>query len=356
MKEEQVKYRYALNKNNELIEIHDAHRAGGEYYCPQCGDQMVCRCGTKNAWHFAHVKAKCNYDNYLHTIAEQRILEWFNNTNDISLVLQANEICERHNACVFYRKEICQKVINTKAFNLKQYYSSCEKEKHYEKNGQKYIADLLCYPVNEKNEPLFIEICVSHPCEKEKLDSGIRIIEFVIKSEEDIDKVMNQKIQKSNRVRLYNFQPKEKYSSANEFESLLQKFIIFSSKKGYVQTIHCSQLLNRRGEIEIAIPHIDCVPDFIGDGGLFSIGFAVASQHDRTLKHCCLCKYHVYDMLDGFGVCKLYKKYGTNRDSSDNDAQRCQYFRIDINSIQMRTKEFDDYCSRNPVDIWIKPK
>jgi predicted RNA-binding Zn-ribbon protein involved in translation (DUF1610 family) len=121
-----------LNVDNELIEIHDAHRLGGEYYCPQCGDQMVCRCGTKNAWHFAHVKAKCNYDNYLHTIAEQRLLEWFNNTNDVSLVLQANEICERHNACAFYRKEICQKVINTKAFNLKQYYSSCEKEKHYE--------------------------------------------------------------------------------------------------------------------------------------------------------------------------------------------------------------------------------
>ena len=32
MKEKQVKYRYALNKNNELIEIQDAHQVGGEYY------------------------------------------------------------------------------------------------------------------------------------------------------------------------------------------------------------------------------------------------------------------------------------------------------------------------------------
>lgn len=356
MKENQVKYRYALNNNNELIEIHDANQAGGEYYCPECGDQMICKCGTKKAWHFAHVKAKCNYDNYLHTIAEQRILEWFNKTNVIPLVLQTNVICEKYNECNFFREGICQRVINTEAFNLKQYYSFCEKEKHYEKNGRKYIADILCNPVNGMNEPLFIEICVSHPCEQEKLNSGIRIIEFVIKSEDDIDIVINQEIRKSNRVRLYNFQPKETYSPANKFESLLQKFILFSSKKGWVQTIHCSQLLNRRGEIEIAIPHIDCVPDFIGEGGLFSIAFAVASQHNRALKHCCLCKYHVYDMMDGFGVCKLYKKYGTNRDSSDNDAQKCQYFRIDTKSIQMRIKKFDDFCSRNPVDIWIRPK
>ena len=102
MKERQVKYRYALNKNNELIEIQNAHQVRGEYYCPHCGDQMICKCGTKNAWHFAHVKAKCNYDNYLHTVAEQRILEWFNRTNDIPLVLQTNVICEKHNECIFF--------------------------------------------------------------------------------------------------------------------------------------------------------------------------------------------------------------------------------------------------------------
>ncbi len=356
MKEKQAKYRYALNKNNEIIEIQDAHQVGGEYYCPHCGDQMICKCGTKNVWHFAHVKAKCNYDKYLHTLAEQRILEWFNNTNDISVVLQTNDICEKHNDCKFFSEEICQKVINTEAFNLKRYYSFCEKEKHYEKNGQKFIADILCHPVSDKNEPLFIEICVSHPCEEEKLKSGIRIIEFVIKTEDDIDKVINQKIQKSDKVRLYNFHPKEEFSSANEFDRMLKKFIVFSSKKGYVQTIHCSELFNRRGEIEIAIPHIDCVPDFIGDGGFFSLAFATASKYNRALKHCCLCKYHVYDMLDGIGICKLYKKYGTNRYSSDNDAQQCSYYRINDETIQSRIKEFDEYSKENPVDIWMKNK
>lgn len=73
-----VKYLYALNENNELIEIKDAHELGGAYHCPECGQQMICKCGAKNAWHFAHEKVECDYNHYLHTIAEQRILEWFN--------------------------------------------------------------------------------------------------------------------------------------------------------------------------------------------------------------------------------------------------------------------------------------
>lgn len=357
MKKTGVQYRYARNENNELIEIHEARSIGGTYYCPECGKKMICKCGSKNAWHFAHNKSECDYNKYLHTIAEERISEWFNTSNEVPLVLKTNAVCDNSTNCKFFREEFCAKEIDSEEFNLKDYYTICEKEKGYEKNGQRFVADLLCIPKNEKNEPLFIEICVTHPCEKEKIESGIRIIEFVIKTEDDIDKVLNQKeIRKSDWARLYNFHPKEKYSSSTEFERMLKKFIVFSSKKGYVQTIHCSKLLNRRGDIEITIPYIDCVPDFIGDGGFFSVGFAVAAHYDNTLKHCCLCKNHVYDFWDGSGICKLYKKCGTNRYSSDNDAQGCPFFCLDVNSIQMRKKEFDDYCRDNPFDIWIKNK
>lgn len=354
MKKTDVKYRYALNENNKLIEIHEAHQVGGEYNCPQCGKKMICKCGSKNAWHFAHNKAECDYNKYLHTIAEQRISDWFNSSNEISIIMRTNEICDKSDSCKFYREE-CRREVDSDKFNLKEYYGYCEKEKTFEKNGQRFIADLLCLPKNEKNEPLFIEICVTHPCEQEKIDSGIRIIEFVIKSEEDIDSIIGKQIRASNKIRLYNFHPKDKYSSSITFESLLEKFIVYKSKKGYKEPIHCSKLYNRRGIIEISILYNGYHPEFMGDGGLFSIAFAVASQYDKSIKHCCLCKYHDYDMWDGNGICKMYK-YGTNRDSIDNDAQQCPYFRIDEQSIQLRIKEFDDYCRDNPFDIWIKNK
>ena len=356
MKEKQVKYRYALNKNNELIEIQSAHRVKGEYYCPECGKEMTCKCGQKNAWHFAHNKAECDYNRYLHTIAEQRLLEWFNTSNEIFLVLRTKGICNNAKECRFYREYLCEKQIDSDKFNLKQYFTHCEKEKAYEKNGHRYIADLLCHQKNQKYEPLFIEICVNHPCEQQKLDSGIKIIEFVIKSEDDIDEIKENIIRESEKIRLYNFHPKNVESSPNQFEGMLQKFIIFKSKKGYVDTISCNELSTRRGLIELSIPYNGGNQVFLDEGGFFSIAFAVATKYDTSLKHCCLCKYHVYDYWDGSGICKLYKKCGTNRYCYDNDAQRCQYFCIDTDSIQMRIKEFDDYCSQNPVDIWTKPE
>ena len=356
VKKSDVKYRYALNENDELVEIQRAHIIGGTYHCPQCGKLMICKCGSKNAWHFAHNKAECDYNKYLHTVAEQRFLEWFNTSEDISLVLRTKGICNNANECRFYREYLCEKQINSDKFNLKQFFIHCEKEKAYEKNGHRYIADLLCRPKNDKNEPLFIEICVSHPCEQQKLDSGIRIIEFIIKSEDDIDEIEKNIIKESEKIRLYNFHPKEIKSSPNQFEGMLRKFIVFKSKKGYEGTINCNKLSNRRGLIELSIPYNGYNQEFLDDGGFFSIAFAVATKYDTALKHCCLCKYHIYDLWDGSGICKLYKKYGTNRYSSENDAQKCSYFQPDEDSIQKRIKKFDDYSKENPVDIWIKPE
>lgn len=353
MKKTDVKYRYAHNLDHELIEIHKAHAVGGDYYCPQCGSKMICKCGSKKAWHFAHDKVECDYNNYLHTIAEERIFKWFNTSREIPLVLQTNRICENHRNCKFFREESCCMEIETEEFNLKDYYTLCEKEKSHEKNGHRFVADLLCLPKNDKNDPLFIEICVTHPCEEEKLNSGLRIIEFVIKSEDDVDLIIEKHIKTNDNIRLYNFHPGVISSSPNTYESLLEKFILFPSKKGYTKKINCSELSERRGIMEITIPYNGYDPEFMGDGGFFSIAFAVAIQYDKSLRHCCLCKYHVYDD-DSNGICKLYKKYGTNRNSMENDAQQCSYYRIDEESVKARNRVFGEYQKLNPVDIWVK--
>ncbi len=146
----------------------------------------------------------------------------------------------------------------------------------------------------------------------------------------------------------------DKLTSKNRFElALLQKFILFPSKKGFVKTIHCSELNSRRGDMEITALYNDYVPVFEGEGGFFSVAYAIAFQYDNAIKHCCLCRYHVYDDLEG-GICKLYKKFGTNKESSRNDAQQCRFFRLGDEFIQSKQKEFDSYCSQNSVEIWLK--
>lgn len=356
MKKSSVKYRYALNESDRLIEIHAAHEMGGVYHCPECGEPMILKCGAKKAWHFAHEKVECDYNHYLHTIAEQRIQEWFNAAKEIPVVFQINEVCDCKDVCRFYSEEFCCRPCLSEVFNLKDFYSKCEREIRYEKKERCYIADLLCYPKSINHEPLFIEICVTHPCEAEKIASRIRIIEFVINSEEDIDGIIGKRILPNDHVRFYNFHPKEKLSSNRVFENQLQKFVLFPSGKGFIDKMHCSRFENRRGVLEITIPYNDYVPEFIGDGGFFSMAYAIAFQYDKSLKHCCLCKYHTYDEWEGLGICKLYKKYGTNKESSRNDAQQCRFFCVDVDSIRSRKQEFDSYCSQNPVDIWLKNK
>jgi len=355
MNKNNVQYRYALNEKNELIEVHDAHTQGGVYHCPQCGKKMIYKCGSQKAWHFAHDKAECDYNKYLHTIAEKRVLEWFNTANEIPLVLRTNMVCNKANICKFYHDLSCKKEINSNAFNLRQYYSKCEIEKTYDKNGHKFIADLLCKPNNVEHEPLFIEICVTHPCDQEKINSGIRIIEFVIKSEEDIDDIINKTIKESNNIRLYNFHPNDIEYHPDYFEGIFKKFIVFRSKKAYVDCIYCRALHHRRGIIEISIVDNIFFSGFSVEDNFFNTAFAVATKYDSTLRHCCLCKYHVFDVWEGYGICRLFKKYGTNREASKNNAYECSYYRPDVQSIQKRIMEFDDYCRRYPVDIWIKP-
>ena len=354
MKLTNVQYRYALN-DNELIEIHDAHTTGGVFHCPQCGKKMICKCGSKKAWHFAHNKTECDYSKYLHNIAEQRLLEWFNSSNEIPIVLQTNEVCNKARDCTLYNRDFCSRIVDSDEFNLKRYYGFCEKEKTYEKDGRRFVADLLCFPNNNKNEPLFIEICVTHPCEREKIDSGIKIIEFVDDSEDDIDNIIGKQIKESDKVRLYNFHPKDKTTMSGFFVRPLQKFIVFPSKKGYNKTIQCSDLHERRGIIEISIPYDDCLPGVIIDKGFFQVAFVVSQQYDNSLKHCCLCKHYCRVwLLKGIrGACNLKN---TNWETSKNDAQECNDYCLDEELAQLIIKEFNEFRNQNPIDIWIKNK
>lgn len=349
MYKSEVQYRYALNENNELIEVHDAHTLGGAYHCPQCGTRMIPKCGSKKKWHFAHSKVECDHNHYLHTIAELRIMEWFNSSKEILIVLPANDFCEEKSKCRFYDEDICCKVIDSDVFNLKDYYTICEKEKTYEKNSQRFVADLLCSPKNDNNEPLFIEICVTHPCEEEKLNSGIRIIEFVINSEDDIDNVIGKQIRTNEKVRLYNFHPRGKMSSPISYYRLLQKFIIDPYKKAHVKNIFCDEINDRQGNIEITFP----LNGHESESMVYFEGFAIAIKYDKTLRHCCICSNYSIDTQFGLGRCNLKRTYFTKIELTQTDAQHCPRFLLNMELTQQIQNELNAWENQNGLDIWM---
>lgn len=190
---------YALDVNNNIINIRDTLKTKNEeYFCPHCHKEMITKRGNIRQWHFAHKTDKCSYDKYLHSLAEIMIMDWFNSKDKIVLSLLTDGKCDKSGDCVFFNEKDCTGQVYDDC-NLKKYYSKCVREKKY----KDFVADLYC---EKENNPLFIEIFVTHKCSEEKKLSGIRIIEIGITSEEDIFNITNSNVLKeSDNIRLYNF-------------------------------------------------------------------------------------------------------------------------------------------------------
>lgn len=82
----ELKYTYALDKNENCIGIENAQK-GIEYRCPHCKGEMVVKEGSIKVKHYAHKirPQNCSYETYLHALAKKRIEEWFNSDGALNI-------------------------------------------------------------------------------------------------------------------------------------------------------------------------------------------------------------------------------------------------------------------------------
>lgn len=341
---------FALDKDGNIINIQNVEGFKKQkYYCPYCQGEMIPKCGNIRQWHFAHKSDKCSYDKYLHSIAEKLIMQWFNESNSIELYMDVDGKCEQYNSgCLFYNEAKC---IGKRRipFNLKEYYSKCIQEYKY----QDFIADLYCERKNQSNSPIFIEILVTHECSQEKKDSGIRIIELIIQSEEDILNIINStKLEEGEKIRLYNFRPQE--ISIKTLVRPFQKYILYPTLKSYIKKdgVTCKNYNQFRfGVYEITMPADEFIPYFMGSGGLYMAGKVKAYLDGFLKKDCQLCKWQG-ETMDGERFCKLYKKCGNPKYCKDNDVPNCPMFRADSSVIEKVYIDFKEYLVFGKIDIW----
>ena len=155
------------------------------------------------------------------------------------------------------------------------------------------------------------------------------------------------------KLQLYNFKTDSKYSST--FSVPVQKYILFKSRKSYVQKDNCNcqnYKDSRKGVYEITINYNDCEPYFINSGGFYNIGITKAYQAGLIKKDCHICKWQKEDTF-GKALCVLYKKYNTPKYCEDNDAHKCINFKDNKEFIQFAAKDFEDYKQSNGYDIWV---
>lgn len=342
---------YALDANGELVDIHKTVGRDDEmFFCPHCHKEMITKRGKIRQWHFAHKTEKCSYDQYLHSIAELMIMDWFNKRPSIMLGMKTKKRCSLYESCPLYSEEECQ-TKTTISHDLKKFYSKCIKEQEY----KGFRADLLCESEDHPSAPIFIEIFVTHECTEEKIKSGVRIIEFKIGSEEDIQNIVESSvIRESDMVRLYNF--KREIVDVDKIERRIQKFILFPSLKTYVdrENYTCKNYNRiRKGIYEISMPYIEDIPYFLFFGGLYMVGKSKAHVDGYYAKDCQLCYWQEVDSMD-MEFCKLYKKCGNPKYCRDNDAASCSMFRECKVAIDDAVKALENEMEDGRVDIWKK--
>lgn len=227
-----MKNLYALDKNNSLINIENVNKAFKEKYtCCNCSGELIPRKGKIKAHHFSHKsEGNCSYESYLHKVSKIKFYEKY------SQCLKSNKPFYLE-----YKTELtctsCKDIENlniqcrlkdkVERFDLTKYFDKITIEKGI--NG--FIADVLLKS-SSRGDEILIEFAVTHRCEKEKIENGLRIIEIQLKDEKDLKFIDFSYISLSNKkIELFNFNVNHKIGKHINPKKCNTKFEFFSILK-----------------------------------------------------------------------------------------------------------------------------
>lgn len=322
-----VKYSYCLNENNELVHISSVtmeNRHSHTFHCLECGQELIAKIGKIKVPHFAHrADISCNMESYLHKLAKRRICEKFMFTDNFPIIFKRSVPCAESVRCLFYDEYYCfEREVKIKS-DLKIWkgnvvYDTCQEEVRV--GG--YQADLLLTgPMDDKLGPVFIEIYKTHKSEEPKVTSDYRIIETTkIKTESDIDNIIEVGFVEGHNCQTFNFNPK--FQSIKKGDIPITRFILFSNGAAKVIgasqcAITCEHLYKRvhpqsAYELNIKTSGIDIWGNNEANGTLdsYQIGLVYLVKKGIDIKNCILCRFYKYNEWQNSHVCILYKSLG----------------------------------------------
>ncbi|MDR0484576.1 MAG: competence protein CoiA [Alphaproteobacteria bacterium] len=325
-----IKYKYAYDKNNIIINIANATK-DNNYYCISCNDMMIARQGAKNKWHFSHKNEyeNCLPESYLHKLAKQKFYEIYKNCLEnkepfyIELSTKTkHEPCEINNKLKACRK--CDyEYEERKKYDLTKIFKNIE----IEKSVGNFRADLLLSN-SDNSEIIFIEIYVSNKISDNKQNSKYRIIEIDVENEDDIklffDKLLSMD---SLKITFFNFKNPTKIIPNN---GMCEKtfLLLFLNKEGNVlfndnltlQEIY-KKLLNKKDNI---VKYL--ISNQFGSS-IYKYFIAYCSNKNLFVKNCFICRYHaINNSFIMFDENPIFCKFLKEKFKSTN-AVKCQYFK-----------------------------
>lgn len=325
----EIKYKYALDENGRRVSIDTLSKEEIKFHtyrCVGCGNQILPRAiGSKyRRAHFYHKdEVICSAETYLHKLAKQVIKDKFDSSPEFYIEYYVTEKC--NNTTCKYRNIHCENEHSSHKVDLKKDYDTCTEESTI----KGYVADLLL--TNSKNpdiKPILIEVCVSHPCDEEKKNSGLQIIEIKIRGEEDIisiDVIQETPMvsKKERNVFFYSFNRELQVP----FHVKHQRYIYNPEQNpnGYITKIDCSLLhyrLRKDSLLELNVVNTK----YFRNCDIIDI-LLWMSKH-KGLRRCNLCKFYYAMPYEDYPICRLSKKYGKPSHPKMDEAERCSSYRI----------------------------
>ena len=328
-----IKHHYALNKNGDLVSIDKITKDNKEkkYYCLSCGGEMTAVLGKIKEHHFRHVGDSCETD--LHKLGKKIIKYVFDRCDKFPVYFYSKrKRCDRADECRFMKYGECNvdKEDYLREIDLKKYYDTCEEESGY----KGFIADLkLSSKQNPKRVPLFIEIAVSHKCDEEKINSGVRIIELCPVSDRNFIELIveSKEEQRTTGYTTYSI-PQKKilfhnfHREHNVGPFPLEKFSLKKCEQVLIYNV--STNLNCYDEIELPLEE-DSIYELVMHKSILDIEFVGFSRafnerfKNGKIRNCVFCRnYKICKEIKNrhYKACRLYSpnyKMGVKRDLND---------------------------------------
>ena len=336
-----AKYLYALEKATDLV-VSAESLAGSEvlkkYQCIGCEGELIAKVnGAVMQPHFAHKAAQeCSGETYLHKLGKKIFFETYQRclleNKPFLMKLQFQKTCHKFPELVI---KTCNlgKYNKIKSFDLTQYYSEIEMEKR----DDSFIPDLLLKSTKYPEEKIYIEIAVTHFLSIEKKQSGKRIIEIPIETENDVHTISDAELSAKNALFLgFNLvseaiTDEECLCASRNFFA----FYVYQSGKAYleVSTLSNIQANLKRLTNKIIYSNILEIDDgnelmHSGSGGVFIDQVYKAFDRNIRIKNCFLCRYKG-ENRDVMSNLPIYCK-GKKMKCESNFAAECDWYKPEI--------------------------
>ena len=247
-----IKYKRAKNDNDEIVNIEEVTpetRKATRFTCISCGNELSACLGSKNQHHFRHkTEVDCNPETYLHKMGKYTFIKVYREClaqgKPFNITLKQKVTCVKEKDCQVKHSfgdipDVCS-TYEWKDFDLTQYYDCVAEEEHVES----FVADILLKR-SKDDQPILVEIMVSHACEEDKIKSGYRIIEIKLNKEDDLELIESCQLKQTELSDSDYFKTDRRKNRKNEEEGPIVRFYNFHDAK--------EKLLNRLEVHQFAI-------------------------------------------------------------------------------------------------------